>query len=163
MVGHIHQAIAKERKNKIHINSKNATSFIILDLINNDNGDVEDILKFNGIKSSDDFGTVVRRLCEEGALIKEDNDHYEEFNGHFKTESINDFIKLHKLKKDRDWYKNISYSLYIVGFIIVISSYITSVPNKTGWIGWALGMLGWLLLTYKNKIVVAFNKVLKIK
>jgi hypothetical protein len=158
MVGHIHHSITKERRRKIPINSKNATQFIILDLINNDNGSIKDILNYNGIKLSEDFGIVIKRLCEEGLITKEEGDDYKDFNGHFTTESINDFIKLHKLKKDRDWFNIVSYFLYSIGFLIVVSTYVTSIPNKIGWIGWILGMIGWLLLSFKSKILLYLEK-----
>ena len=158
MVGHIRQSITRKRKVDIHIDSKNATRFIILDLINNDNGSVQDILTYNGIHSSDDFGTVVRKLCEEGLLIKEEGDHYDDFKGHFTIDTINDFIRIQKLKKDRDWYKTVCYGMYVTGFGIVVASYITIIPNTLGWSGWTLGMIGWLLLTFRNKIIAVFSK-----
>jgi uncharacterized repeat protein (TIGR04138 family) len=163
MVGHIHRSITRKRKNEVHIDSKNATQFIIQDLINNDNGSIHEILKYNGIKSSGDFGTVIKRLCEEGMLIKEENDNYEDFNGRFTTESIDDFIKLQKLKKDHDWYKTASYILYTIGFAIVIFSNATFIPGKIAWIGWGLGMFGWALITYRSKISIALNKILQLK
>lgn len=160
MVGHIHQSITRKRKNEIHINSKNVTHFIIQDLIDNDNGSIQDILEYNGIKSSEDFGTVVKRLCEEGVIIKEENDNYEDFKSQFTTASINDFIKHNNLKKDRDWFITISYSLYVIGLAIVLSSYVDIISNEIGWLGWGIGMIGWLLLTYKSQITVRLSKVL---
>ncbi|MBO9703285.1 MAG: hypothetical protein J7604_23930 [Sporocytophaga sp.] len=160
MVGHIHHSITRKRKNEIHIDSRNATHFIIQDLIDNDNGSIQEILEYNGIKSSEDFGTVVKRLCEEGVIIKEENDNYEDFKGHFTTISIDDFIKHNNLKKERNWFTTISYSLYVIGFVIVLSSYVDIIPNEIGWLGWGLGMLGWLLLSYKSQITVRLSKVL---
>ena len=159
MVGHIQQSVTKKRKKHVAIDSKNASQFIILDLINNDNGSVRDILTHNKIHSSDDFGLVVKRLCEEGLLIQEQGDNFDDFNGQFKTETIDDFIKLHKLKKDHDWYKIICYSLYILGTAIVIASYIIPVTHNIGWAGWLVGMIGWVLLTFRNSVVGVFNKV----
>ncbi|WP_028980868.1 hypothetical protein [Sporocytophaga myxococcoides] len=160
MVGHIHQSITRKRKNEIHINSKNVTHFIIQDLIDNDNGSIQDILEYNGIKSSEDFGTVVKRLCEEGVIIKEKNDNYEDFKSQFTTASIIDFIKNNNLKKDRDWFITINYSLYVIGLAIVLSSYLDFISNEIGWLGWGIGMLGWALITFKSQITDRLSKVL---
>lgn len=164
MVEHIHRSIVKKRKNGIHIDSKNATQFIILDLINNNNGSVFGILRSNGINSSDDFGIVVRKLCEEGILLREDNDNYEDFNGLFTTANVDGFIGLHGLRKDRDWYKIVSDLLYMGGAVIVIAAYmLTAIPNEVGWAGGVLGITGWLMLTFKTKILGYFNRVSKRK
>jgi uncharacterized repeat protein (TIGR04138 family) len=151
MVGHIHASIVKERKKDIKISSRNATNFIILDLINNDNGSIKDILSHNGISSSEDFRVVIKRLCDEGILIKEENDNFNDFKGLFNLDTIEQFIKENNLKKDKDWYKISSYSLYVIGFVIVVLSYLTRIPNQIAWSGWITGMVGWLLLTYRKK------------
>ena len=160
MVGHIHRSITDKCKIENCVDSKKATQFIIQDLIDNDKGAVQEILENHGIKSSGDFGTVVKRLCEEEVLFQEENDNYEDFNGLFKTESIEDYLKLHRLKKKSDWFKIISYSLYVLGFAIVVSSYVIPVQNTLGWFGWALGMCGWALLSFKDQIVESGKKII---
>jgi len=152
MVSHILKSIVKERKNGINKNLKNITNFVIIDLLNNDNGPLEKILPYNGINSSEDIGVIVKRLCQEGLLIKEETDNFDDFNGLFNQETIKEYVKDNNLKKDKDWYQIISYSLYTIGFAIVVSSYLTQVSNKIGWSGWLVGMLGWVLLTYRKKI-----------
>ena len=158
MVGHIYNSISKESKGRVHLNSKNATKAIILDLINNDNGPVKSILANNGINSSEDFRIVIQKLCEEGLLLQEKDDNLDDFNNQFTIDSIDDFIKKNNLARHRNWYKTISYSFYTIGICIVILSYLSVISNKVGWAGWIIGMLGWALLTYRNWIASKFKK-----
>ena len=37
----------------------------------------------------------------------------------------------------------ISWILYIIGGLIVFSSYLNLVPPGVGWIGWVIAMIGW--------------------
>lgn len=157
MVHQIHFSITKKRECKI--TSKNASKFIILDLINNDNGHIEDILEHNGIKSSEDIGAVIKSLCKDGFLIKEKEDNYDDFKGQFKSETINQFIKSNNLKKDTNWYNTICYILFFIGFVLLIYSH--NVRNKLEWVGGIILLIGWLVLTNRDKIKVEFNKVFK--
>ncbi len=152
MIGHIHKSVIKERKEGIKGSSKKLCHFIILDLINNDNGLVKDILANNGINSSEDFGVVIKGLCDEGLLIKEDDDSFDDFKGHFTLDTIEQFIKDNNLKKQMDWYKTFSQFVYYLGFTIIALSYFTKISNKIGWLGLGIAILGWILLKYRNKI-----------
>lgn len=152
MVQHILWSIIKERPEGVQVNTANATKFVILELINNDNGPVKSILLHNGINSSKDIGTVVRMYCEEGRILQEEGDDFDKFDGLFETENIDDFIKLHKLRKETDWYHSVSYTMYVVGVVIVVATYVSAIPNAFGFVGWGIGMLGWALIRYKKKI-----------
>lgn len=152
MVGQIHKSVTKKRKEGIQTSSKNACNLIIQDLINNDKGLIKDILANNGINSSEDFGIVIKSLCDKGLLIKEEADNYDDFKGHFTLDTIEQFIKNNKLKKEMDWFKTFSDFLYYFGITIILLSYFTRISNKIGWLGLGITMLGWFLLKYRKKI-----------
>ncbi|MBX7153444.1 MAG: hypothetical protein U0Y96_15865 [Candidatus Kapaibacterium sp.] len=160
MVRHIHRSIIRERKKEVKVNSKNASNLIIIDLLNNDNGAVKNILSHNGITSSNDFGNVIRLLCEKGLLLREEGDDYDDFNGLFNLDTIEEYIIKNNLTKDRDWFKIISNSFYYIGCAIVVLSYSIQIPNKFGLMGWIIGMIGWILLTFKSKIESKWKEIL---
>ncbi len=155
MVRSIYYSIIWERMSDVQITSKNATYFILLDLLNNDNGPIQEILETNGIGSSEDFGTVVRLLCEESILSQEEDDDFADFNNLFKTESILDYLKNEKLRKDADWYIWLSNGLFLIGLLFAFASYSELLPREMGLFGWGVSLLGWGLVTLKDKISIA--------
>ena len=45
----------------------------------------------------------------------------------------------------------ISWVCYLVGCALVFGSYLDIVPHGLAWIGWAVGMMGWLIISFGHR------------
>ena len=46
----------------------------------------------------------------------------------------------------------ISWSCYLVGAALVFGSYLDIVPHGLAWIGWAVSMMGWLVISFGHRL-----------
>ena len=112
-------------------------------------GRIEEGLDFVGIGSSEEVGRLVFGLVAKGLMRVSPNDRAEDFVGIFTRDSLDGFLKsegIARRRVDPERVKaRVAQVLYVAGFAIVVASYGRLVSTKVAWIGWGVGMVGFVL------------------
>jgi len=113
-----------------------------------------------GIESGTDVGRFIFVMCDLKLIMREVDDKASEFDGLFQAGALEAYMKNEGLLpvKRSDYYRSIAYAGYIIGFILVVGNYLQLVLYRIAWAGWFIGIAGWLLLTFRNRIERLFRK-----
>jgi hypothetical protein len=129
-----------------HSDARELCSALLRDLNEFYSGDIEAGLRQMQISCSEDVGRVVWGLVSKQMIQVDPNDRASQFNGVFRIEDLEHFLSSEGIRRARfSWIRckrYTSWALYIAGTLVVIDSYAGLVSQRTAWIGWGVGMVG---------------------
>ncbi len=112
-------------------------------------GSVKEILILTGIDRSEDVGRIIDGLVEKELMTAGEQDSTLDFDDVFDSADIGSFLTQAGIKQKyiKLWptYVMLMWGLYIVGVALVAGSYTGRVTPEVGWLGWALGMIGFAM------------------
>lgn len=150
--------IGKGIKEKGSIGGADVVKHIISELHLNHTGDVDAILRKNGIKNSSDIGHVVFGLTDAGLLKREESDKQEDFDNHFETDGIWEYIKQEKIKKKSNRIYELSVVIFVAAVIIFVVGRERHLPDVWWMIAWILFAISAVLYIFRVPIQKMITK-----
>lgn len=137
------------RKTYAHSNAREVCAALLRDLNEFYDGDIETGLRWVKISCSEDVGRVVWGLVSKHVITTEAQDSPSQFDGIFHIDDLDRFLANEGIKRKRislsKCKRYVSWTFYVVGTAVVVSSYGQVVSYKLAWIGWTIGMIGYAL------------------
>ena len=137
-----------------NVTAKELCTALIKDLNQLYDEAIEKTLRDIKLFSSKDVGQIVYGLADKKLIVIGCNESVADYENVFSVDNVKAFLTEAGIKQRRfrfyKWYRKIMWTLYIVGFIIVIASYCRIVSSRIGWIGWIIGMIGFAMQFIKR-------------
>ncbi|MEO8672169.1 MAG: hypothetical protein ABI411_12705 [Tahibacter sp.] len=130
-----------------HFDARELCRILIADLMEIDRGSLRDALIHAGILSSRDIGRIVFALIEVDLATAGPGETEADFASIFETRAIDAFcarVGLRRRTSLAALQRSFGSTCYIAGFSMVMLNYGGFVSQRTGWIGWMIGMLGFV-------------------
>lgn len=155
-IGWIHYCIyelCRQDDKAGHITAENICAALIKDLKLLYSEPLIQSLKRLKLNSSKDIGIIVHGLASRGLVVIGEGESIGDYDEIFTVDNIGTYLEKEGIKERNTdfswWYHKIMWCLYIAGGMVVVASYGNLVNSRIAWIGWGIGMCGFLMQFYR--------------